>query len=578
MKSNPLQHLDNWNPQLLRELKGRLKLRNVLITAVISLLGQLLFMGQHYGRLPDSTGNYVHGLAHRYCTGTTAKYDGAVECLRDGVGNFIINWQVWWLDLFEQLSWTGIFVLLLVGVFMLISDLAQEANRGTLTFLQLSPQSAKNILAGKLLGVPILLYLALGLAVPLHLQAGVAAGIPLRLILSFYAVTMAGCVFFYSIALLQGLVGTWLKGFQPWLGTGLVLAGLWLATTLRWVEHNPLDWLRLLLPATFLPYLAHATGLSPELIRPYDPIIEGPLQLFFLPIGANYLALAGFMIFNYGLWSFWIWQGLNRCFHTPSATVLSRRQSYWLVAGFETLLLGFTLQFHSVNSFDEYLGIVLVANLAFFLLLTAALLPHRQVLQDWARYRHEQQLPRSTGKRRQRGLMRWNRALVWDLIWGEKSPALVAIALNLTLVALVFIPWSVLDADWSEIVPTILVLLLSLASILVLAAIAQLILLMKTSKRSLWASGVVSAGVILPPIVLGMLEMTVHLTPVPWLFSAFPWIALDYVAASSILLVFLGQLGLLSLLSWQLTRKLHQAGESASKALLAGVPAGQRSY
>lgn len=42
MKLNWLERLGDWNPQLMRELKGRLKLRNLLIAGVISLLGQFL--------------------------------------------------------------------------------------------------------------------------------------------------------------------------------------------------------------------------------------------------------------------------------------------------------------------------------------------------------------------------------------------------------------------------------------------------------------------------------------------------------------------------------------------------------
>jgi len=40
MKLNWIQQLGDWNPQLLRELKGRLKLRNLLIAAAISQLSQ----------------------------------------------------------------------------------------------------------------------------------------------------------------------------------------------------------------------------------------------------------------------------------------------------------------------------------------------------------------------------------------------------------------------------------------------------------------------------------------------------------------------------------------------------------
>jgi ABC-type Na+ efflux pump permease subunit len=84
-----------------------------------------------------------------------------------------------------MLSVIGIFALIVIGTYLLISDLAHEERRGTLNFIRLSPQSPENILVGKLLGVPILLYLVAVLAVPLHLWAGLAAQISLMRILSF---------------------------------------------------------------------------------------------------------------------------------------------------------------------------------------------------------------------------------------------------------------------------------------------------------------------------------------------------------------------------------------------------------
>ncbi|RQH23304.1 hypothetical protein D5R40_27115 [Okeania hirsuta] len=52
-------------------------------------------------------------------------------------------------------------VILIGGVYMLVADLAKEKRLGTLNFIRLSPQSIQKILLGKLLGVPILIYLAL---------------------------------------------------------------------------------------------------------------------------------------------------------------------------------------------------------------------------------------------------------------------------------------------------------------------------------------------------------------------------------------------------------------------------------
>ncbi|MFP3422241.1 hypothetical protein R0K19_23005, partial [Bacillus sp. SIMBA_161] len=62
-----------------------------------------------------------------------------------------------------------------------------------------------------------------------------------------------------------------------------------------------------------------------------------------------------------------------------------------------------------------------------FLLLIVALSPHRQTLQDWARYRHQKN-------------SKAGRNLFVDLIQGEQSPATGAIALNLLLNCLIIAP------------------------------------------------------------------------------------------------------------------------------------------
>jgi ABC-type Na+ efflux pump permease subunit len=59
--------------------------------------------------------------------------------------------------MFMSLSVFVLFIMLGVGTYMLISNLANEERRGTLNFIRLSPQSTLSVLGGKLLGVPILL-------------------------------------------------------------------------------------------------------------------------------------------------------------------------------------------------------------------------------------------------------------------------------------------------------------------------------------------------------------------------------------------------------------------------------------
>jgi hypothetical protein len=130
MALNVVNQLGDWNPQVFRELKGRLKPRNVLITVAISLVGQLLLLMSFASQLPvnDKIGGDISTKYNRYCTGPSQEYSSPT-CLSDGLGGFKINWQLWWQDVFIWLSMIGIFALLVVGVYMLLSDLSKEESR-----------------------------------------------------------------------------------------------------------------------------------------------------------------------------------------------------------------------------------------------------------------------------------------------------------------------------------------------------------------------------------------------------------------------------------------------------------------
>ena len=171
MTSDRMNQLGNWNPQLLRECRGRLKPRSVVATITLSLIGQTLLV----------LGIWV-----------AASYSSESRK---------------WFDLFKILTHTLPYILFISGSYSLVGDLTQEERRGTLGFIRLSPRPSHSILLGKLLGAPILPYLGIALVVPLHLLAAVVAGIPLGLVLSFYLLTIAGAAFLFSGAMLFALVG-----------------------------------------------------------------------------------------------------------------------------------------------------------------------------------------------------------------------------------------------------------------------------------------------------------------------------------------------------------------------------------
>ena len=558
--SRPILHnFLEWNPQLFREIKGRLKTKNIIIIAAISFIGQLAIGLSFLGQLPEPISDPL-GLGSqysRYCHGN--RYGSSTLCTTDLLNHWVINWQLLWLDLFITLSVVGIFALLVVGTYMLIVDTVKEESRGTLNFIRLTPQSATNVLVGKMLGVPILLYVAILLALPLHLVAGLSAKIPLSLIISFDLVVIASCAFFYSAALLWSLINVGLAGFKPWLASGAVFFFL-LATNLAFLEsswyldNNLSDALIFFYPGTILSYLVHASHIPPEKLS-YLMLDElGDLFFYGQELFSKASIGIGFVLFNYGLWTYWLWSALKRRFHNPQNTLLSKTQSYGLTACFVAISLGFSLQtdyYHTLVDNYMYLQLLLVV---FFLGLIAALSPHRQALQDWARYRHQL---------KQEGNILWK-----EMVFGENSPSTIAIAINLLLATAYIVPslflFSLEDKTWA----IFWGLLLSANIILLYAVVAQLILTVKSQKRAIWATVGIASLIVVPPLSFGFAEIMPRYSPGVWLFTFLPATATEYATLSTIIISVLGQWLAIALFSWQMTNRLRQAGASETKMLL----------
>ncbi|OZH51396.1 hypothetical protein AFK68_31270 [Hydrocoleum sp. CS-953] len=511
-----LDNLFNWNPQLFREIKGRLKTRNVAIAISASLLCQFLVMMTSLAKLPEKYGADIVGYnqyciqAGKYCTG--------------------IDWSHWWADIFVTFSWILFALTLLGGVYMLVADLIKEERLGTLNFLRLSPQSSQNILLGKLLGVPILIYLALAISLPLHLWAIISSGLSLFWFLGFYGILIVVCFFFYNASFLFVFLG----GTQAWLATTIAGIFFWVIMAISQSYFDD------------FAFLGSGVG-SPEIINVMHVIILGLL-----------------------LGNYWIWQAVNRRYRNPNATVISKKQSYWLMGCFQVILLLFCF---NIIIIGENLTEILEASLLFcctinlfsFLLLIAFLSPQQQTLQDWARYRHLQVNNDETAI-----LKGLTISLKEDLIWGEKSPPLVAIAINVVITGVILISGILLING--IILPAILTLILSLNLILIYAAITQLVLLMKVKNPKNWAVGILGSLITLPPIALSLLSITPGNSPNLWLLSTFPWLSFpnNSLAITPMLMTIIAHWSVLTLLTLQLTRKIQKLGVSDSQKLLIG--------
>ena len=555
-----LQNFLEWNPQLFREIRGRFKTKSVIVAAAISLIAQLVISLFFLGQLPDpisdptniprQCGRYAFGLR---CSGGSSIYE------TDLLNNWMINWQLLWSDIFVTLSITTIFFLLVVGTYMLVADTVKEESRGTLNFLRLTPQSASNILLGKILGVPVLLYGAVVLTLPLHLVSGLNARIPFNLIVGFDLLVIASCICFYSAALLWSLTNTGLAGFKPWFASGSVLlfllgANAYVRVSGGLIGNDLLEGLVLFYPGTMLSYLLDATYIPAEklsflTVRQFSNLLFYGQELF-----AKASVGIGFALFNFGLCSYWLWSALKRRFHNPQSTLLSKTQGYGITACFVFVSLGFCLQTNYDRIMvDNFLALQCLL-LIFFLGLIAALSPHRQALQDWARYRHQL---------KPQGNILWK-----EMVFGENSPSTVAIAINLLFTTAYIVPsvffFSLADRTWS----IFWGIMLGGNILLLYAVVAQFILTVKTRNPAIWATATILSLIVVPPVCFGFAEIMPYYSPGFWLFTFLPATATEYATLSTIVFSVLGQWLAIALVSLQMTKKLRQAGASETKMLL----------
>jgi hypothetical protein len=164
-----LDHVGNWNPQFRRELKARLNLPNLAISTAISLLTQALTV-----ILPDLR---VFGILYEWMT------------------------PHWWLNICELLDREIWFALAIGGIYLIARDFDREIHSGTLDLVNLSPAKPLAIMLGKLLGVPILIYWAVFLALPLHVISvmQIATIAPHAWVGDLISVSQIGLLYLYTL-------------------------------------------------------------------------------------------------------------------------------------------------------------------------------------------------------------------------------------------------------------------------------------------------------------------------------------------------------------------------------------------
>ncbi len=546
-----IDRVGDWNPQIFRELKERLTSRNIGITATLSLLVQgivwFIYNSQVQISRPDlpqkvieSSTSYPNTVHNHYCR-EFFKDNYSEVCKFDASGNVInINWQLWQSDVFICLGWILSIGLILGSVYLLVADLVQEEKRGTLNFIRLSPQSAQTVFIGKILGVPSLVYLAAALMLPFHLLIGISAGASIPLLAGWYLTIGSIWWLLSSAAVLYVLLG----GIQPIL-------------TIIAVAYPTV------LPVFLIDRFTAATINQEKWLKEIDRVV----QWFWLPVGGSALWLYAFGVGCCLVASYWIWQALERRYLNPTATVIGKSQSYLANLCFQVWIAGFALPLMPQKFYDKESLLVGLAVLDFLALclLIPLLLPTKQALQDWSRYRRE----RVTHQQRKF----WQRELLQDLIRNDKSPALLAIAINIGMAIALWVPVSLLSfSSISHGVRFLAGLCLGASLILIYTTIAHWSQFLNFKKRNLWTIAIVGGVMFLPSVftvILSHGDTPTGISAILLLFSPFAPLGILQLSGSTILATFMSQLVILAGLTRQLQRKLQTTGQSQSKELLA---------
>jgi hypothetical protein len=524
MLNNVLDRIGEYNPQLMREIKSRVSWRNVIIMTFVTFVSQIMVLIGQSSKLPlmEPKQKYYNG---QYCFyqiyNNGLSNDYASNCKLDAAGLPIIDWLKWWSDTTFGLSVVMVVGLFAGGVYLLASNFSQEERRGTLNFIRLTPQQASSVIGGKLAGIPLLVYIGTALALPLQFHAVQQAHLPKSSILGWDILMSSLTILLYLGAILATM---WFKA------QSILLAGI----------------------AMFLSYpLIYASSMW------YDSSNRRYINWYGLTVGNNlfsYLLLTG--LTTAGI--YWLYQAIQRRYLKPTATVLSKKQTYLWSAMYHAGMAGFAVfGFNSVKlpfglSSDYMVApITSLFSFSWLMLLIPLLLPSQQSLVEWSRQR-------PVGNKK-------GRSLLADLIGHEKSPAILAIALNIAIAAAVWLPLILISDHWKSMPKLLLGIGMTIILAVIYSTITHWILFWKVNQRYAWMVGLVSVLVFLPPI-FGMVLSAGggDRYNVPLLFSPFLWNSIERTSGfiSIIVLAFLACVA--AGLNLKLWRGLNKVGRSES--------------
>lgn len=441
------------------------------------------------------------------------------RCLLTADGSaYRVNWQAWHWNVFLAMGSTLATVAVGLGSFLLISNLGQEGQRGTLALVQLSPRSGVSVLLGQLLGVPIWIYLSLVLALPMQLYLGIQAGLGLLPLVIFCAVAALRGTVFFSGAMVLGLLAPKLARFLAFLvSSGFAMAELLMLQMGGYSLQPSMSWVAFFTPLFTLGDLARLDLSNSGSSRSSDLMLNYWVT-WFLGHGVGRLSYLVLMVaLGLGL-TMGLWQLMLRRYANGQQSLMARSSSYWLTGTVWGLVLGYNVLLSGGfrYSYVDLTPLVPIAALVLVGLAIAITPPSRQTLQDWARFRHQRSRPTpATPVGRRSSLWR-------ELIWADNSPPAVTLSLHALLIAgltLVWIGWVVISQGdgatplsnppsgyswlmrfrWLNDVFSVISLL---AMAIIYGLVGQLIYLSPLKRSATWALAVVLVGMALQVVVV----------------------------------------------------------------------------
>ena len=197
-------------------------------------------------------------------------------------------------------------------------------------------------------------------------------------------------------------------------------------------------------------------------------------------------------------------------------------------------------------------GMIAISGVFYILVLTTAISPSFQSIQDWSRYQ---------GKRT------WKE---WFL--GERSPAIWAIAANIVIGILpVILTGLVMVESQYYFVFTIGLVMQGLMA-MIFASIGMNFLLSRHRKRGIFAAVIVLSAMFAPMIIFAFAAINPEFHPAPWLWTISPVVVTQFTGTGTLLLNLLGQLGAIAVFHQMIQQRLRKIGHSELKQQLAAAP------